>query len=49
MLHQNKLANKEKIMQDTVSDMAGYIAVRQEQIDALERKEKELMERIRRT
>ena len=34
-------------MHDTVSDMQGYLVTRQEQIDALERKEKELIERIK--
>ena len=49
MLQQSLPVNKDMIMQETMGDMKGYIATRQTQIDALEKKEKELIDRIQKT
>ena len=49
MLQQSLPVNKDMIMQETMGDMKGYIATRQAQIDALEKKEKELIDRIQKT
>ena len=38
---------REDIMHETVEDMQEYVRTRQEQIDALERKERELLDRIK--
>ena len=49
ILQQSIPVNKDMIMQETMGDMKGYIATRQAQIDALEKKEKELIDRIQKT
>ena len=49
VLKQAQNVKREDIMHETVEDMQEYVRTRQEQIDALERKERELLDRIKQT
>ena len=49
LLQQSMPYQKEVIMQETLGGMQGYLATRQEQIDGLERRERELIDRIQKT
>lgn len=47
VMKQAQNVKREDIMHETVEDMQEYVRTRQEQIDALERKERELLDRIK--
>ena len=49
ILKQAQNFKREDLIEETVEDMQEYVRTRQEQIDALERKERELLDRIKQT
>ena len=49
IMKQAQNVKREDLVHETVEDMQEYVRTRQEQIDALERKERELLERIKAT
>ena len=49
ILKQAQNVKREDLIEETVEDMQEYVRTRQEQIDALERKERELLDRIKQT
>ena len=49
IMKQAQNVKREDLVNETVEDMQEYVRTRQEQIDALERKERELLERIKAT
>ena len=49
ILKQAQNVKREDLIEETVEDMQDYVRTRQEQIDALERKERELLDRIKQT
>ena len=49
ILKQAQNVKREDLIEETVEDMQEYVRTRQEQIDALERKERDLLDRIKQT